>query len=408
MSSKQNYNPNASASMLGYIYQVQYALYMCLEMLTKIDDPDEHNISLEKLDDIAFDQNGSVSFVNQIKGHDLIESEDAVENLTDRSSDIWSTFRVWVKLINDGDAKLGKTVFRLITTQSYSQVSVASYLSDTKDRDPAEALKLLQEISTETSNKTNKEAYEAFQSLSPAQLNIFIDSVYMIGQSEDIDEINQKISRYCRQYVARNKATPFAERLNGKWNELCTSSLQKNPTGVINLGEVQALIDSFRPEYRDDNLPAEFADNLPKAININKDNRKFVQQLRLINLPNIFIKSAIIDYFQSFKQRDKWAADGLLNPGELGKYDRRLIRKWAEFREEVEMLEPHNTEEEKLRAAYQLYKKCRSEGTLPIRRDFIEEYVAKGSYHMLSDDQKIGWHFNYLDYLKAQEEDDAA
>lgn len=183
MSSKQNYNPNASASMLGYIYQVQYALYMCLEMLTKIDDPDEHNISLEKLDDIAFDQNGSVSFVNQIKGHDLIESEDAVENLTDRSSDIWSTFRVWVKLINDGDVKLGKTVFRLITTQSYSQVSVASYLSDTKDRDPAEALKLLQGISTETSNKTNKEAYEAFQSLSPAQLNIFIDSVYMIGQS---------------------------------------------------------------------------------------------------------------------------------------------------------------------------------------------------------------------------------
>ena len=75
----------AAASALGYFYQVRYALVVLLQPQNP-----ESTISIEKFDDIAFEQDGEPVELLQTKHHVT-----RTGSLTDSSSDLWKTLRVW-------------------------------------------------------------------------------------------------------------------------------------------------------------------------------------------------------------------------------------------------------------------------------------------------------------------------
>ena len=383
---------DASASMLGYLYQIRFGLYLALKKLPEVDDPEQFNISIEKLDDVAFDKNGAAIELLQTKFHG------SPGNLTDRSADIWKTIRVWVEAMKNGDVVLGRTTLTLVTTQSLPENTIAYYLSPEAGRDTAKALELMLSISTEE-NATNLKGYTAFQSLSEAQKKAFVDDIYIVGKSDNLMQIRSKICRYGRQYVASEWVDAFVDRIEGVWLQWCIKGLSQNPSGVINLGDVQDFADKIRPEYTDTNLPSEFLDVLPDILEFDKDERNFVQQLHLFSAPKGMIEQAIVNYFRAFEQRNKWATDGLLKPGELGGYDRRLQEQWVEHRSFLELNCEIESEQDKRRYSAALYQSCLQKGVVPIRKDFLEYYVAKGSYHILAEQLKIGWHPDYLAML---------
>ena len=414
MSSESDFNPDASPSLLGYIYQVNYALFMCLEKLRSVDEAYDYNISIEKLDDVGIDKKDEAITVGQVKFHDPSKPNKKVGNLTDKSSDLWGTLRIWVKLIKEGNAELGKTDFVLITTQTCTKYSIADYLNETSNRivckEIDSAHKNMLSICNDSPSQANKKGCEAFQSLKKAEQKVLLRSIYIITESEDIDVINSKISNLCRQYVSSDsKKEAFADSITGTWLKLTIEALKKDPTGVINLGTIQAHLDKLKGDYRDDNLPAEFMNGFPVTIDVDNDPRNFVKQLRLLKLPNQrSLKTAIIDYFRSMEQRTKWSVDGLLNPGELDNYDDRLIEKWGSLQSAIDDIECPSTDEEKRKAAIKLYHQCRTDGAISIRSGFLEEYVATGSYQMLSDDLKIGWLPDYQKSLEHLNDEDAA
>ena len=57
-------NHQATEQMLGYLYQIRYAL----ALLLKNDNPD-YQISIEKFDDVAFDKDGQPVQLIQLKHH---------------------------------------------------------------------------------------------------------------------------------------------------------------------------------------------------------------------------------------------------------------------------------------------------------------------------------------------------
>ena len=69
----------ASEQMVGYLYQVRYALALLLD-----DDNSDSQISIEKFDDVAFvDGNTPIERI-QLKHHVR-----KAGNLTDKSTDLW-------------------------------------------------------------------------------------------------------------------------------------------------------------------------------------------------------------------------------------------------------------------------------------------------------------------------------
>jgi hypothetical protein len=387
--------------MLGYLYQVRYGLYLSLKKLPDVDDPEQYNVSIEKLDDIAFDQGDSAAELLQTKFHSK------PGNLTNRSTDIWKTIRVWVESIQGGQIELGKVILTLVTTQALPEDTVAFYLGISQKRNTGKALELMLKISGEE-NEANAKGYSAFQSLSDAEKHVLVDSIYVVGNSDNLQQIRSRIVRSCRLSVPSESVEAFVNRLEGVWFTWCVEKLSQTPTGIVNLGLLEDLIDKLRPEYTHTNLPAEFTDELPDAIDLDSDSRVFIQQLHLFNAPKKMIEQAIIYYYRAYEQRIKWSVDGLLQPGELSKFDRKLHEKWKDQQAFLEIMEDIATEEGKRRFSAQLYQHCLHNGVVPIRRDFIESYIAKGSYQILSDQLKIGWHPDYLEQLGDASNEDVA
>lgn len=394
---------DASASMLGYLYQIRYSLYLSLKRLPEVDDLTQYNISIEMLDDVAIDKEGAATELLQTKLHGK------PGNLTNRSEDIWKTIRVWVEAIRNGDVELGKTTFTLVTTQSLPKETIAYYLSDEAGRDTAKALAIMSTISSEA-NIANAHGYSAFISLSEHQKIALLNSIYIIGQSDNLEEIRDKIYRYGRQYVGLKWVDAFIERLEGVWGKWCIESLSQESSRAINFERLQHFIDSIRPEYTSDNLPSEFSSALPEILDVKNDTRMFVKQLNIFDATDSMIEKAIINYFRAFEQRTKWTLDGLLEPGELKRYDKLLSEKWDEHKSFIEFNNSLNTSPitDKRKISGLLYQKCTMDGIVHIRKNFTGEYVSKGSYHILSDDFKIGWHPDYVTILGCSSNEDAA
>lgn len=122
---------NASGQMLGYLYQVRYALNLLLES----DEPD-YQISIEKFDDVAFERDGTPIQLIQTKHRTNPAS------LTDSSIDLWKTLNVWFDAIAIDNTLLDHTDFVIITTAEAQDGSAADLIQKRNYQEAFEKLKV--------------------------------------------------------------------------------------------------------------------------------------------------------------------------------------------------------------------------------------------------------------------------
>ena len=99
-------NPfTAAPSVLGYYYQARCALLLLLKSST------DSEISLESFDDISFEQNGTPLELIQTK-----HTSKTAGSLSDSSTDLWKTLRIWSATTMENKFLPSKTIFTLVTT----------------------------------------------------------------------------------------------------------------------------------------------------------------------------------------------------------------------------------------------------------------------------------------------------
>ena len=394
---------DATPSALGYIYQVRYALFLALKKIEEANDPDDCFISIEKLDDIAFEEKGDPIELLQAKYHG------SAGNLTDRSTDLWKTIRVWSEMISSSEVSIEDAAFTLLTTESAMPDSIASYLgTDDRFRNVQAALDAMRDIMNETGNVTNKKSYEAFSNLELWQQENLLNSVYVICNSPDIIEVEEKIKRRIRLTASSQHVDAFTTRLEGQWFKRVIEVMSSDDHEGISIGELVGIIDELRYQFLPGNLPSDFDDIDPEEIDIENDDRIFVEQLRLLGATNRVIRNAIINFYRAFEQRSRWSRENLVKPGEIRKYMDRLKDEWENQSSLVEMEHDFSQEKEKIVSGLKLYAVCQRDSALPIRSEFKSTYVARGSYHSLSDKLRIGWHPDYINLLESQNDEGVA
>src|ERR1039457_5375541 len=112
---------SAQESGLGYLYQSRYALWLLL------DGPEEQEVVLETLDDIVLSQDGPPRDLLQTK-HNALPAR-----LTDASSPLWKTLRIWSTHVKDGVIQVPPTTLTLITTAEAPAASIAAALRPGRD-----------------------------------------------------------------------------------------------------------------------------------------------------------------------------------------------------------------------------------------------------------------------------------
>lgn len=374
---------SAAPSALGYLYQVRYSLALLLQST-------EANclLSLEKLDDVAFEVEGEAVELLQFKHHVSHRA-----SLTDSSPDLWKTLRVWMSKLRDGSLDLTSTLLTLVTTSTAPEDSAAYLLREGSGRNEVEALQKLRAAGAASTSDVIKTAWQQFETGGEAAQEAMLARIRVVDVAPDIQRGRDRLEEILRFCTRPNFVSQLCDRLEGWWFRKAISHL-RNPAQIpgISLGEAWAEINDLAEQFRKDNLPMDFPVELDlEETDISPDERLFVEQLRVVMVSHERIKMAISDYWRAFQQRSRWVRDDLILDEDLYQYEDRLTREWQE--QFIIMKENLREDADHAFQGRTLYNRVVIEGDhIPIRPAFPNPYVMRGSFHMLANALKVGWH----------------
>lgn len=166
--------------------------------------------------------------------------------------------------------------------------------------------------------------------------------------------------------------------------------------------ELEAEASRIRDQFKEDSLPVD--DDIMRATvdASGYTGRPFVEQLNLIGVNQNRVLHAIRNYYRAFEHRSRWLREELLYVGDLGRYEDRLVEEWdLMFQQMRDVLGADAAEEAKTRAAHNLYSWVETGTHQSIRPAVTEPAIARGTYQMLADDLRVGWHLEFRERLEA-------
>jgi len=366
----------AAGSMAGYLYQCRYALLL---MLRRLELSPDLCLGLETVDDIEIEDAASERY--QVKHHQ------SAGGLGDMSVDWWKTIRVW---LTEWDSNAPPQNL-LVTTAVCAAGSAGAHLRyDTHEPDVAHDLLVL--AAQTSSNDDTAETRREFLDLGEPDRRLFVDSIMVLDGEPAIDDIEQHLETALVKVAGRKAALTVREHLEGWWIGRCIACLV-GAAESITMAELERKVDELRLQVADDALPltTEIFDASGPAEDYN--DRMFIRQLELIGIGERRLLFAIRDYWRAYTQRSKWVEDGLLYPGELDTYERRLREAWESRFEMMRDLLGDSAVEETIRAeAQKLYGWAENDAAIYIRSKVTEPSLVSGSFHILSEDLRVGWH----------------
>lgn len=376
---------SAGSSAVGYIYQVRFGLYLILK-----DENLEKEVSIERLDDVAFEESGTPSELIQLKHH--IKKTAA---LTNGCSDLWKTIRVWSEAVKNKQIQLPGVILSLITTGIAPKDAASYYLKADQNRAPDKARDILLKFISTSKSETNKVNYEAFKNLTDDEQLELLRAIYIMDQSPNIIEISDSIKKRLSLSTRRMYLDALYERIEGWWFNKIIHHLVANSIGFISGYEVQDAINDFAEQFRPDSLPIDYYDETPTEINSDtvNENMLFIEQLRLLKLDSKSIQFSMRDYYRAFIQRSRWAKDELLFVGELQRYENKLLDEWERQFIKINRSRKPVDEEILIDRGLEIFD-WMNDSQIYIRKNCTEPYVTRGSFHILANKPNLclGWH----------------
>jgi hypothetical protein len=379
-------NHQASAQMLGYLYQLHCGLYLLLS-----DDNEKVSLCFEKFDDIVVANDEDKLSMYQVKLHTK-----QFGDLSDSSTDLWRTLNLWIDWAKANLEQILDTKFSIITNAKAPQSSAANMLR-IDSRNVELAYTILKNVSNASKNKSHQQYYEKFLSLSEDKAKQLLYNIVVVDSNGDIQSVDEKIKNILKYSINFRYIDNLFERLVGWWLKRSEEVLMSNQPNFISQREVQSKIVQIASEYQEDNLPIDdFDDSTIDKTDCNNV-QVFQKQLNLLSVGERRLRIATKDYYRAFSHRNKWVNDELAYIDELDRYESKLSDEWEHcfsiMEDELEAID-NPTEEEKKTRGIKLLNEIEHKD-IRIREKVSEPFVMRGSYHILSNQLKIGWHIDY-------------
>jgi hypothetical protein len=382
----------AGSSALGYLFQIEYAF---LETLRRLRREPALRVRLEVLDDVQFEA-GDALEVLQTKHR-------GAGSLSDRSSDLWKTLRVWAEQFADILSWGSTATLGLVTTAAAPEGSAASFLRADGERNLDEALRILNGVVAEEDRaQTNEAAYRAWEDLDAHGQRALLDRVVVFDSAPTIADLRAELDAELMHIGRLAQRRAVLERLHGVWVDLAVEHLLDGGPKYIAAAEVQERLYDFVDQLRDEGLiidppPTESDEQLAELYR----QERFVAQLDLIAAGRGRLANALRNYHRAYAQRSRWEREELLNVGELDRYEQELVDEWRQLYGPVlDDLPAEASEDDKRRAGRGLLDLVEQQVRVSLRPRCDAAFIVRGSMHMLADDLRVGWHPEFRQRLE--------
>jgi len=285
----------------------------------------------------------------------------------------------------------------LLTTASAAEGSVLACLREhSEDRDEVAALSKLISAAESSTNKTTKASREKFLALTEPQRVLLVSMIWVFDNAPNIIDVRTEIEELLH-YSASGHAGTLVAYLEGWWFNRIVLALTGEAENSIPLASIEQMVFEISDGFKVGALPLDNAIETTAPPSGFGDDRVFTKQLGFIAVSNTTRTAAIRDFYRAYSQRSRWVRESLLLDEEAEKYDRTLQEAWAhEYAAICEDVDGTD-EPTKCQKGRDLLRWA-NRYIRPLRgRD--EPWISSGTFQMLSDVKKVGWHPDYQSKL---------
>ena len=387
---------SAVASLAGYLYQARYALLRGLEEGRR---HPSHSISIEKFDDIAFEEEGKPIELIQTKHH--ANGGD----VSDNSVDLWKTLGIWTQRTRENPTVTANSRLVFLTTSTCRVGSALSALRmSNESRNEEVALDILEAVARSSRNKVTEPARTAFLELPTPARVVLVRNIWVFDRAPDISNVRSEIELLLHYSAPPTQVSTLADYLEGWWLNQIVIALRGASVSEIPLRTIEQKVSELRESFKVENLLIDEAiESMPPLTELPQDDRMLIRQMKLIRIKDAELRGAVHDYYRAFEQRSRWARENLLLDGEVDRYDRRLHDAWDRyFLSRTSDADASWNEQKKETRGREVFRWSRQYQEPLRNRD--ELWLSSGSYQMLSDQMRVGWHPDFKMLLTAREE----
>lgn len=387
-------------SALGYYFQGAYALVRILSV-----DSEDAGISIETNDDVVLE--GANPTLHQLK-HSLSPGI-----LSEQNGGFWKTLRIWSEFLQEPNIN-----FQFVTT---ALIKDGSALLELTKEDPDHAV-VLSALDTEAERvKKSREqsiaqkekpgfgdrwpGCEAYLGLSFEDKQRLLRRIKITPNSFSADDIPAEVGKRLNTvpHTIRGKVT---ERLIEWWDRQVALSLLKKRERVIKRSELLYQLQDISTSFADTlAFPDDYSHQLPPSGTA--PSRNIRRQIELIKGSKRLIDRATVEHWKARTQRSRWIDDGLPVVDSLSRFDQKLVDEWKDRHEELKE-KVASKEQEPCEGGRALLDWSHKNAPLelpPIRHDWNQPHLVRGSYQLLAESLVVGWHPDFEFLMKADDEE---
>ena len=414
---------DATDSVLGFLYQGQYALLLLW------DAGDDDAVSVETEDDVVLE--GNTVTLNQLK-----HSRGTPPDLRITNAGFWKTLRIWSDHIRTQVHAVGAetspgssgTRYCFVTVGRVSSNDTLALICEGTARDAgtdsAVAEALTQEAERVQSARAAARAdgtpephadraggCAAFLSLSAQDRVRLVGRITILDRQFRITDVADRVAHRLRSSVRREHREAVTERLIAWWDRQVALALMSRRPRRINKVELTGAIQDFIAETRWTTLPDDFSWRSPEDRELAEERGGNIErQVQLVRGGNSRVERALLARWRARAQRSKWTEYDVSIAPDLQQFDERLKEAWAErhgpLRDDCVGLGDDEVCQRGLAMLEWAHIEVPQQ-VPPPRPEWNRPFYAQGMLQQFAEELEVGWHPDYRALL-ASDEPDAA
>jgi hypothetical protein len=382
----------APGQHLGYSLQITRVLARLLE--AKPGDI----VSLEGFEDVGVESSEETRIAEQVKS--TLDGNP----VSDHATDLWKAFNNWICGVESNLFLLDKTQFVIYVSQPKSGDIVESF---SKSKSSQEALDALLTARSKlwgqapgfnrrctVSDSINKYVDRVF-STDPKIMSSIIKSFTLVcGSGSPLEDLKLLMES---KPIPKEIIEATLVHLLGWVKKRTDMMLEQIKPARIQFDDFNQELMSFIRKYDRRTILATFAkDPSKEEIEVELKLRKYVRQLEIIDCKDDEKIRAVRDYLRSANDRTYWSEQCIVQETSFNEFEDNLIRTWGNLKKKTSIV---YSDKDEITKGQCLYTDCQLY-TGKLEGIEVPDHFTPGSFHKLSDEEVIGWHFDYKSQLK--------
>lgn len=387
-------NQSAPGPMLGYIFQIERALFWLSQT------GQDGTIAVETDDDLVIELKNSLTF-EKLYEQDKSSALSERNPFSNKSLDLWKTLKIWTVNILEGTIDLDESSLLMVTNKVISNCFIKQLMGLKLNKAQFD-IKLTQLLQAGLNSKTDeiKEYAQIVQMLQSIDADIFrkmfermevMDTQY----SHDRNEIKRiiKNSLHISDDLPLNH---IYSDLIGWLTNLIVAKWLSGEQAIIKGNDLNTYYSNQIIRY----ASKPFLEKAKEVVPVKDSERavhrraNFVQQLSWIKLEEKYILKAIDDFIRARWERSQFAIEGNIpSKKDFEIMDDNLYERWENLKTPMER--ECVTDKDKIDRGYNLYWLVMEHKAKLANYDTEEYYTTKGAYHLMANEFRLGWHFDW-------------